>query len=513
MEAKRPDPGSGRLFTDALFPTTKADQTGPPAPLAERMRPRDWDEILGQEYLTSPEAPLRQLHAKGNLTSLIFWGPPGSGKTTLAALVADTAGYVAEKFSAVLAGVRNVREVVAHARERWDREELRTALFVDEIHRFNRAQQDAFLPHVESGRIVLLGATTENPSFEVIPALLSRCSVYVLKPLGAEHLRTLAERALRDGERGLGQTPMEIDPDGWEILLRHAATDARRMLSTLEMVMGSTAPEKDGTRRPSAEWIAKVCERPLGASIGREEHFDLISAFIKSMRGSDPHASLYWLARMIEGGEEPRYIARRLIRFASEDVGLADPAALHHANAAMTAFEFIGPPEGHLALAQATLYLALCAKSNSIDESYGRAANLARELGPLSVPMRIRNAPTALMDRLGYGRDYRYPHAEPGHWVPESYLPDGIPPGGGTIYRESHQGREKDLSTGHRRRTKGFYDGDRGASSKDRSGLAKPGSSADSKGSGDNQAGECPATPKDPTGSEDRPAAAEDDAT
>ncbi len=337
-------------------------------------------------------------------------------------------------------------------------QKIRTVLFVDEIHRFNRAQQDAFLPHVESGRIILIGATTENPSFEVIPPLLSRCAVYVLRPLSDAHLRALGMRALEDSERGLGGTPMELSDAAWDVLLRHAALDARRLLNTLEMLAAATPPDRDSVRRPDAAWTAKVCERETGLPLGREEHFDIISALHKSLRGSDPHAALYWLARMLESGEDPRYVIRRLIRFASEDVGLADPAALHHANAAAASYQYVGSPEGHLALAQLTLYLAICPKSNSVYESYARAAAMARELGPLGVPLRIRNAPTELMSRLGYGAGYRYPHGEAGHWIAESYLPDGIPAEERYPYRPSDQGREPDLVKAHRRRTGGFYD-------------------------------------------------------
>jgi len=421
------------------------------------MRPQSFDEVLGQEHLTAPGAPLRKLHDTGQLASLIFWGPPGSGKTSLAMLLSDLPGYVSEHFSAVMSGVRDVREVVDRAARRWERNEQKTVLFVDEIHRFNRAQQDAFLPHVERGTIVLIGATTENPSFEVISALLSRCIVHVLKALREDDLRALAERALRDEQRGLGKLPMTLDEDGWQVLLRHAGLDGRRLLNTLEMIHATTPPDADSARRPDAEWVAKICERPLPVHCGEEDHFDLISALHKSLRGSDPHASLYYLARMIETGEDPLYIARRLVRFASEDVGLADPSALHHTLAAKDAYDFIGSPEGHLALAQAVVYLAMCPKSNSIYTSYDRAAALVRDLGPLPVPLRIRNAPTSLMSDLGYGGGYRYPHNSPGHWIPEAYLPDEIPPSRRTVYEPSDQGREPDLTRAHRRRTRGYY--------------------------------------------------------
>jgi putative ATPase len=426
------------------------------------MRPRSWDEVLGQDHLTAPGAPLRKLFESGRLVSLIFWGPPGSGKTSLAILLSDLAGYVSEHFSAVLSGVRDVREVVDRASRRWDRDGSKTVLFVDEIHRFNRAQQDAFLPHVEKGTIVLIGATTENPSFEVISALLSRCIVYVLKPLTEGDLRALGERALGDDERGLGKTPTVLDEEGWSVLMRHAGLDGRRLLNTLEMITATTPPNDDGVRRPDAAWVAQVCERPIPVHYGEEDHFDLISALHKSLRGSDPHASLYYLARMIETGEDPLYIARRLVRFASEDVGLADPSALHHAICAKDAYDFVGPPEGYLALVQVVVYLAMCPKSNALYVSYDRATSLVRDLGPLPVPLRIRNAPTPLMDELGYGEGYRYPHDYPGRWIPESYLPDQIPPGRRGIYKPSDQGREPDLAQAHRRRTRGFYEAERG---------------------------------------------------
>ncbi|MDM7915330.1 MAG: hypothetical protein QUU85_08710, partial [Candidatus Eisenbacteria bacterium] len=280
-----------------------------------------------------------------------------------------------------------------------------------------------------------------------------------MRPLEKRHLRELGERALQDGERGLGAAQLALDEAGWSVLLRHAALDARRLLNTLEMLASATRPDASGARRPTAEWVARVCERQGRSPVGPEEHFDLISALHKSLRGSDPHASLYWLARLLEGGEDPRYVLRRLLRFASEDVGLADPSALHHATAAAAAYQWVGSPEGHLAIAQLVLHLALCPKSNSVYMSYERAASLVADRGPLPVPLRIRNAPTRLMEGLGYGAGYRYPHESPGHWIPESYLPDGIPESDRILYRSSRQGREADLVESHRKRTHGFYEG------------------------------------------------------
>ena len=465
MSGNRSDEENPDLFGDRREedPSGSGVGSSPPAPLADRMRPRSWEEILGQEGLTGPGSPLRRLHEQGLPASLILWGPPGSGKTTLGLLLSDLPGAERESFSAVLSGVRDVREVVSRARARWSRRRQRTILFVDEIHRFNRAQQDAFLPHVETGRIVLIGATTENPSFSVIPALLSRCAVLVLSPLEDSDLRALGERALSDAERGLGDRPTSIDEDGWSLLLSHAGGDARRLLSTLEALVEATPPDRDAVRRPAAGWIAEVCARPLPPSVGREDHYDLASALIKSLRGSDPHASLYWLARLLEGGEDPLFLARRLIVFASEDVGLAEPGGLHHATAAASAVASVGLPEGRLALAQATLYLALCPKSDGVDRAYRKAAALARGAGPLAVPLRIRNAPTELMRRLGHGRGYRSPHEFPSHWIPESYLPEGIPPDAARIAEPGDQGREKELWAGHRRRTGGFYEATRPA--------------------------------------------------
>lgn len=448
-----------RLFENSDRPPAPArTNEGPPPPLSERMRPRTWDEVVGQEHLTADGAPLRRLHASGRLTSTILWGPPGSGKTTLASLLVEMHGYAAERFSAVLSGVKDVRAVVERARRRWGTSGVRTVLFVDEIHRFNKAQQDAFLPHLEKGLIVLLGATTENPSFSIIPPLLSRCAVHVVRPLDDEGLRTLARRALADQERGIGAMRVELPEASLEVLLRFADLDARRFFNALEKLAQATPPGEDGTRRPDAAWTAQVCERSSGSSLGTEEHYDLISAMIKSIRGSDPHAALYWLARLLESGEDPRFVARRLVILAAEDVGLADPGALHHANAAAHAVEFIGMPEGRLPLAQAALYLAMAPKSNSVYQSYDRAAQAARDFGALAVPMRIRNAPTRLMERIGHGKGYSYPHDAPGNWVPESYLPEGLPASMARPYRAGTQGREPEIVRGHARRTRNFYE-------------------------------------------------------
>ncbi len=437
-------------------------------PWADRLRPRSLDEVRGQEHLTGPHGPLRRFYERGEIPSMILWGPPGSGKTTLARILASHPGFALEQFSAVLSGVKEVRAVVERANVRLRQGGKRTILFVDEIHRFNRAQQDAFLPHVESGLITLIGATTENPSFEVNSALLSRCRVYVLRPLGAEALRAIGEAALA---RGLGAPPEGGAPDAapaapgltgeaWEVALRFADGDARRLLNLLEVASASarsTSPADAtvGAGRVGADLLEDLIQRGAATRHGDEDHFDWISALHKSLRGSDPHAGLYWLARMLEAGEDPKFIVRRLIVFASEDVGLAEPGALLQAAAARSAVEFVGMPECNLALAQLVVYLALAPKSNSLYASYQRAAGLVGEKGALPVPLRIRNAPTGLMKNLGYGSGYRYPHEQPGRWVPESYLPDALV--NESIFRPSAMGREPRMIEDHRRRTGDFY--------------------------------------------------------
>ncbi len=416
-------------------------QPGRHAPLAERMRPRSLEEFVGQEHLLGPGRSLQRLLAGGQPSSLVFWGPPGTGKTTLARILAGMWEADFVEFSAVLSGVAEVRRQVEEARRRL-RNGRRTVLFVDEIHRFNKAQQDAFLPHVESGVITLLGATTENPSFEIIPALLSRLRVLVLHPLEEEHLARILERALADHERGLGRWQVEITPRAREHLVATAFGDARRLLVALEVAVQGAPLGPGGSRRVDlAAAEEAVGKRALRYDKDREEHYNLISALHKSLRGSDPDAALYWLARMLEAGEEPRYLLRRMIRFASEDVGLADPYALNQCTAALNAFELLGMPEGALALAQAAVYLALAPKSNALYRAYGQAANDARKLGPLEVPLAIRNAPTRLMKDLGYGKDYQYPHDHPQALVGQQYLPRRLR--GRSYYQPTGRGREK----------------------------------------------------------------------
>jgi putative ATPase len=422
------------------------------------MRPRTLEELLGQEQLLGPGKALGELIRRGDIGSCIFWGPPGSGKTTLARIIARYTARHFEPFSAVTEGVGRVREIIKEAEERLQYEGRGTILFCDEIHRFNRGQQDAFLPWVENGVITLIGATTENPSFELTGALLSRCRVFVLEPLREAHVRTLVERALGDPERGLGRGNLTIDEDALALLAREADGDARRALQALEAAGEYLTGMRDaggGMRngepriphpasRITASLIADALQRRLAKSDkSGEEHFNLISALHKAVRGSDVEGVLYWLARMLAGGQDPLYIARRLVRIASEDVGLADPRALSIALAAKDAYHFLGSPEGELALAEAAVYLATAPKSNRVYEAFGRATEAAKEHPAEAVPLHLRNAPTALMEELGYGAGYKYAHAYEHAYAPQEYLPETLR--GAAWYEPTEHGYEKTI--------------------------------------------------------------------
>ena len=386
------------------------------------MRPRTLDEVVGQAHLLGPGRALRRELESGRVTSMLFWGPPGSGKTTLGRLIAQHSERAFVPFSAVSEGVPRVREVVAEAEGRREGGQG-TVLFVDEIHRLNRAQQDAFLPHVESGLLTLVGATTENPSFEVNGALLSRVRVYVLQPLAPDDIAALLDRALADHDRGLGAMGRTIDANARLALATEADGDARRALSVLEAAASLTGDDGCITLAVAQDALQ---QRVARYDKSGEEHFNVISAYHKALRGSDPQGALYWLARMIAGGEDPLYIVRRMVRFATEDVGLADPQALTVTIAARDAFHFLGSPEGELAIAQACVYLATAPKSNRVYAAWKGAQALAAEHPAAAVPLHLRNAPTGLMKSLGYGEGYQYAHAAPDAYVPQDYLPDAI---------------------------------------------------------------------------------------
>jgi putative ATPase len=410
------------------------------APLAARMRPRTLAEFAGQQHLLGEGKPLRAAIEAGRASSVLFWGPPGSGKTTLARLIAATASSEFVPFSAVTDGVPRLREIVAAARERRHMG-VATLLFVDEIHRFNRAQQDALLPHVEHGLLTLIGATTENPSFEVNPALLSRLRVFVLQPLGADDIVAVLRDALTDRDRGLGALDLHIDDEALSAIAVHASGDARRALTALEAAADDVGPGG----RITADGAREAMQlRVLRYDKDREEHYNTISALHKALRGSDPQGALYWLARMLAAGEDPLYVARRLVRFASEDVGMADPQALSVTLAARDAYQFLGSPEGELALAEAVVYLSTAPKSNRVYVAWKQALRLAHEHPDLEVPLHQRNAPTDLMKQLDYGKGYQYAHDAPDAYTPQRYLPDQIAEA--VLYAPGQFGFEKEVA-------------------------------------------------------------------
>ncbi len=419
-------------------PSSKTPRSG--APLAERMRPRSLDELLGQEHLVGPGKPLRVQIEHDDAGSMIFWGPPGVGKTTLAKIIAETTKANFIEFSAVTSGIKEIKQVMASAAKAAELHS-RTILFVDEIHRFNKAQQDAFLPYVERGAIRLIGATTENPSFEIISALLSRCRVYVLEPLKEEQIVALLGRALADQERGLGALSLTADDDALELIAAYSSGDCRSAYNTLEVAAQLVQDQKKITKAMAAEAVQR---RVLMYDKSGEEHYNLISALHKSVRNSDPDAALYWLGRMFAGGEDPLYLARRIVRMAIEDIGLAAPEALNLCLSAKEAYDFLGSPEGDLALAQAVVYLSLAPKSNSVYTAWGAVQEDIEHTRQEPVPLHLRNAPTKLMKDLGYSAGYKYAHDEQDKVAEMDCLPDALR--GRSYYQPTQEGREKQLA-------------------------------------------------------------------
>jgi putative ATPase len=427
-----------------LFEHQRQRLTSQEAPLAARMRPRTLADFVGQEHLVGEGRVLRKSIEADQLSSVILWGPPGSGKTTLANVIAAITKSHFSPVSAVSSGVADLRRVVEEAKNRRGMQQQRTVLFIDEIHRFNKAQQDAILPYVEDGTITLIGATTENPSFEVIAPLLSRCRVFTLNALTGEQVGVLVKRALEDSERGLAKLNVEVDEDALKHLVAMANGDARIALNALELAAMTTKPDGEGKRRITLATIEDALQhRALLYDRAGEEHYNQISALHKSLRGSDPDAALYWLGRMLEAGEDPLYIVRRLIRFASEDVGLADPQALTVAVAAQQAVHFVGMPEGNLALAEAVVYLATAPKSNSLYRAYSEVQGDIRQTGHQPVPLHLRNPETSLMRDVGYGKGYKYAHDYEGHFVEQQNLPDALKDR--VYYHPSDQGHERDI--------------------------------------------------------------------
>ena len=426
-----------------LFPeeNTEFDKKNP---LADRMRPKDLDEFLGQEHILKKGSVLRRAIEKGEVQSLILWGPPGTGKTTLAFIIAKKANAHFVPFSAVVSGIKEIKQIMIQAKKQKELYNRKTILFVDEVHRFNKAQQDAFLPYVEKGDIIFIGATTENPSFEVISPLLSRSKVYTLNPLNEDQIKIILNRAIKDKEKGLGNLDLRFQPKVLDFIAQMANGDARIALSTLEFAALTTTPDKTKKRVITLKIAQEAMQKKaLVYDKAGEEHYNIISALHKSLRGSDPDAALYWLGRMLTGGEDPLYIARRLIRCAVEDIGNADPQALQVAVAAKEAYHFLGPPEGELALAQAVVYLATAPKSNSIYAAFNQVQKEIQKTQALPVPLHIRNPVTKLMKDLDYGKNYKYPHDFPGHFVDENYLPENLK--GRKYYHPTDFGFEKEI--------------------------------------------------------------------
>lgn len=440
-----------------LFDHSRRQRQQSVAPLAERMRPRSLDEFVGQEHIVGPESVLARAIAAGHVPSMVLWGPPGSGKTTLAHLIASQIDAHFNRVSAVTSGVADLRRIVSESRDRLGMNGTRSILFIDEIHRFSKSQQDVILPHVEDGSVILIGATTENPSFEVISPLLSRARVYVLNQLTGEQVSAILDKAMEDNEKGLGQIRPSLETDARNALISLSNGDARSALNTLELAAHATMPNEKGERVVSLETVEDAIQRRASQyDRSGDQHYDTISAFIKSVRASDPDAAIYWLARMVVSGEDPVFIARRLVILAAEDIGLADPGALSIAVAAQQAVSLVGMPEGRIPLAEATVYLAAAPKSNRAYAAIGKAIMDAERTTNEPVPLHLRNAVTGLMRDLDYGKGYEYAHNHDGSFTPTQNLPDNLK--GRRYYRPSEQGFELEVSE----RLRGWW-GDGGA--------------------------------------------------